>query len=180
MGRSKPLLPLGPKPAIRRCLDSILASGIRNIVVVVGARGAEIADALRGLPVNIVRNTRPKSEMADSVRSGLSALDVPSSGVLVCLSDHPLVSTKTLKAIVRVHLEDPEKIIIPVYNGRRGHPSLFPRSVIDEIFSSATLKDVVNKDQGRVRCVDVADEGVVLDMDTEEDYRDLMKKIGEE
>ena len=51
MGSSKPLLPLGPKPVIRHCLDIVFGSGIRDVVVVLGENGEAIAGEIDGMPV---------------------------------------------------------------------------------------------------------------------------------
>ena len=178
MGQPKQLLPLGNKPVIRHCLDNLVAAGIKNVVVVLGQGGSEILDSMKDLPVQIVFNENSDSEMAESVRIGLRALTQSSSGVLVHLSDHPLVSTGTLKSIVQCHLETPDKIIIPLYKGKKGHPSFFPKPVIDEVFVGLNLRDIINKDSSRIRFLDVDDEGVILDMDTKEDYERILKKMG--
>ena len=103
MGRSKQLLPLGPKPVIRHCLDSVIAAGITDIVVVLGAGGDEIQAAIDGMPVRTAVNNDPQSDMAGSVRLGLTQVAPESTGVLVCLSDHPLVSAGTISTIVDTH-----------------------------------------------------------------------------
>ena len=178
MGQPKQLLPLGNKLVIRHCLDNLVAAGIKDIVVVLSQRESETLNSMKDLPVQIVFNENPESEMAESVRIGLRTLTDFSTGVLVHLSDHPLVSAKTLKSIVQCHLEIPDKIIIPQYKGKRGHPSLFPKPVIDEIFVGLTLRDIIKRDSRRIKFLDVDDEGVILDMDTKEDYEKIPKKIG--
>jgi CTP:molybdopterin cytidylyltransferase MocA len=171
MGRSKQLLPLGPKPVICRCLDSVLDAGIQDIVVVLGAGSDKIAAAISGMPVRTIINNDPRSDMAESVRTGIRAMDGSPSGILVCLSDHPLVSAETIRTIVRQHHETPDSVIIPCHQGKRGHPTLFPNKIITEVFSGITLRDIIRNNSHKVRAIDVDDEGVVLDMDTEEDYR---------
>jgi molybdenum cofactor cytidylyltransferase len=170
MGRSKQLLPLGPSPVIRHCLDRIVASGLRDIVVVLGADLDGMAGAISGMPVRTVVNADPRSDMAGSVRLGLRQIDPASTGVLICLADHPLVLSGTIKGLVNVHHSGPDRILIPLYHGRRGHPTLFPRKAIDDIFIAETLRDVIASRADSVRTVDVDDEGVVLDLDTPEDY----------
>ena len=177
MGTSKQLLPLGDRPVIRHCYDAIADAGIRQVIVVIGARGNGIPDALHGTAATIVRNTVPGSQMADSVRTGLGAIDDRCSGVLICLSDHPLIAVGTYKAIINAHQEAPDRIVIPVYGGRRGHPSLFPPGAVQEIASGATLRDVIRMDASLLTLLDVADEGVVLDMDTDADYRRILEKF---
>lgn len=176
MGTSKQLLLLGNRPVIRHCADALAAAGMQDLVVVAGAEQTACAEALRGADARIVTNNVPGSQMADSVRTGLRAVDETVSGVLVCLADHPLVRSDTYRAIIETHQQSPEKIVIPAFGRRRGHPSLFPYSVISDIFFAASLRDIVHEDESRVLVVDVPDEGVVLDMDTEEDYRTVLNK----
>ena len=178
MGQPKQLLPLGNKTVIKHCLDNLVAAGIKNVVVVLGQGGSEILDSIKDLPVQIVFNENPESEMAESVRIGLRTLTDSSSGVLVHPSDHPLVSAETLKSIVQYYLETPDKIIVPLYKGKRGHPSLFPKPVTDEVFNGLNLRDIINRDSSRIRILSVDDEGVILDMDTREDYEKILKKMG--
>lgn len=178
MGQLKQLLPLHDKPIIRHCLDNLITAGIENIVAVLGYHGEEVLIAIQEMPVQIVLNKDQKSEMAESVKIGLRAIAENSSGVLVCLSDHPLISVETLKSLMQCFLETPDKIIIPLFKGKRGHPTLFPRNVIEEIFGGGTLRDIIQKDPDRLRYLDVQDEGVTLDMDTKEDYEKILKKIG--
>ena len=178
MGQPKQLLTLGNKTVIRHCLDNLAAAGIKDIVVVLSQRGSEILNSMKDLPVKIVFNENPESEMAESVRIGIRALSDSSTGVLVHLSDHPLVSVGTLKRLSQSHFETSDKIIIPLYKEKRGHPSLFPKPVISEIFVGLNLRDIINRDSGRIKLLDVDDEGVILDMDTKEDYDEILKKMG--
>ena len=164
------------KPIIRHCLDNLIAAGIKDIVVVLGPRVDKMLDSIKEIPIQIVFNRNPESEMAESVRIGLRAVAESSSGVLVCLSDHPLISVETLKSFIQCFLETPDKIIIPLYKGKRGHPTLFPRNIIKEIFEGNTLRDIIQTDKSRLRFLPVQDEGVILDMDTKEDYERILKK----
>jgi molybdenum cofactor cytidylyltransferase len=179
MGRIKQLLPLGNKPVISHCLDTLIASEINDIVVVLGQHRAEILRSLGALPhqVKIAYNDIPGSEMAESVRIGLGILKASSSGVLVCLSDHPMVSRETFKTLIGVHGKDPDKIIIPLYRGARGHPTLFPARVIREVLTGHTLREITSSHPEKVRYQEVEDEGVILDLDTVEDYRKLSEKM---
>ena len=178
MGRTKQLLLLDDKPVIRHCIDALFAADVADIVVVVSTADNGIAEALSGLPVTVAVNTTAGSDMAESVRTGFRVLDHSSSAVLVCLSDHPLVSPLSIMALMDMHNRFPDKIIIPCYQGRRGHPGLFPRTVLDEIFSKITLRDIVRKESGRVLELPGLDEGVVFDMDTRDDYERLVGLFG--
>ena len=177
MGTSKQLLRLGNKAVIRHCVDTLAAAGIGQVVVVCGAGQGACAAELMGTGASIVWNETKGSQMADSVRVGLRAVEETCPAVLVCLADHPLVRSSTYQAIIAAHKQSPERIIIPAFEGKRGHPSLFPFPVISDIFFQPTLRDLIREEGDRVLVVDVPDEGVVLDMDTREDYRAIADRF---
>lgn len=176
MGRLKQLLPLGEKPLILHCLDMLIAAGIEEIIVVLGPDHEKVEMAIAGYPVKVVINEMPGSDMAESIRAGFAAADVHSTGLLICLSDHPMVTADTVKALIAAHLTDPSKVIIPVYAGRTGHPSLFPAAALKEIFCKGNLREIISEDPDRVKWIDVPDEGIVIDIDTEEDYESAVRK----
>jgi molybdenum cofactor cytidylyltransferase len=176
MGKLKQLLPLADKSAVRHCLDAIISSGIADITVVIGPEHEALREEINGLPVRIAVNEKAGSEMAESVRAGLTSS--PSvTGVLVCLADHPLVSADTLRTLVGAHTGRPDKIVIPSFQGRRGHPCLFSADAARSVFSGMNLRQIIAADPSRIEYVGVDDEGVVLDMDTEEDYRVMLEKF---
>ena len=177
MGTSKQLLRLGTKSVIRHCVDPLVAAGITEIIVVSGADHDAYAGELNGTGARIVRNNAQDSQMADSVRVGLRALGAGCSGVFVGLADHPLVGCATYRTMVTAHHQSSERIIIPAFQGKRGHPSLFPLPVISGIFLLPILRDLIREQSDRLLVVDVPDAGVVLDMDTKEDYRSIAEKF---
>lgn len=174
MGTCKQLLPLPDRPAVCRCVESIAAAGIDDLVVVLGPEGEPIRNALRGLPVRFALNDDSGSDMAGSVRVGLEAVDRACPAIFVCLCDHPLVEPATLTAMGRHLDEHPDSIVIPVHNGRKGHPALFPRPILEEIRFLPTLREVIAGHRDKVRLLEVPDSGMLLDMDTPEEYRRLL------
>lgn len=179
MGQAKQLMLLRGRPVIRQCLETLVAAGLGPIVVVLGPQRQEIAAVISDLPATIVVNDDPSSDMAASVRIGLAALGEGCSGVLVYPADHPLVAPATIQAILEQHAEHPGAIIIPLYGGRKGHPTLFPARLLAELDGAASLREIIAQDPSRVRLLPVDDRGVVLDMDTREDYDRLRALLGE-
>ncbi len=170
MGSSKPLLPLGEKLVIHHCLDNLLAAGLRDITVVIRQDSKQIHDAVSSYPIRTTVNTDAQSDMAGSIRCGLVDLNPKATGVLVALVDHPLVQPSTLKKLRQYHLTNPNSILLPVFRHKKGHPVLFPVSVIKDIFELPTLRDIVRNNRSNTIDVDVDDRGVILDTDTPGDY----------
>lgn len=177
MGRSKQLLPLADKPVIRWCLDALLDAGLQDIIVVLGPTGQEITDHIKDYPLKIVWNKEPASDMAGSVKEGLKALNSKKSAILIFPVDHPMVAANAIKTIIETHANFPDKIIIPTYNNQKGHPAIFPRSIIEEIFTLPTLRDIIHKEPQRVHLVRIQDEGVLLNMNTPADHLKIQGKI---
>jgi CTP:molybdopterin cytidylyltransferase MocA len=175
MGRSKPLLPLGDKPVVRHCLETLLHGGVDEVILVVGLCGEAVVEAVVDLPVTVVRNPDPESEMADSVRCGLKAVSDSSDAVMVALVDHPLVKPATLRAILDHYARTSADIVLPTYRGRCGHPTLFARNVLEEIRLLSTLHEIVRRVPERVKTVPVQDSGVLIDMDTLKDYQKVLQ-----
>ncbi|HET6459452.1 MAG TPA: nucleotidyltransferase family protein [Syntrophales bacterium] len=176
MGTVKQLLPVHDRPAVVRCVENIRGSKIADVVVVVSPAGSEIIEALSGLPVAITVNALLGSDMAASVRTGLNAVDPFSTGIFICLCDYPLVTSATLSAMGILHNDVPDQIIIPMFQGRKGHPTLFPHFVLADLEGVATLRDILSLHKERILFFDVADEGTVLDMDTPEDYQKILER----
>ena len=175
MGSCKQLLPLDGKPIIAHCLESLLTAGIEELIVVVGSHGVEVARAASEYPVQVVLNADPEADMATSVRTGRQALSSTVTSVVVALCDYPLVKASTIAQLVETHLRHPHRIVIPCHDGRRGHPPLFPRQLLDALTDTLTLRDLVRSNQERVEHLPVDDRGVLLDIDTPNDYRRALK-----
>jgi CTP:molybdopterin cytidylyltransferase MocA len=177
MGRSKPLLPLGSRPVIIHCLENLIRAGIDDIIVVVGKGGDEIKEEIGLFPVKVVRNNIPDSDMSSSVRIGFAAIHPASTGVLICLADQPLVAAETFVSLRLSHTERPDRIIVPRFNGRRGHPPLLPEKIAGEIKTVPMLRDLIERHSQEVCYLEVHDEGVVLDMDTMEEYEKMVERF---
>jgi CTP:molybdopterin cytidylyltransferase MocA len=168
-GRLKQLLPYGDRTAVRRCAETLREGGVDRIVAVIAPRG-DLRAAFAGLPVHLMENADPESDMRASVQIGLGALGGEDDAILICLADHPLVRAATIRALAAEHCAHPGAIIAPGFRGRRGHPVLFPREALDGIAAGLTLREARDGWHGGVRQVDVDDEGVVIDVDTPEEY----------
>ncbi len=174
---NKSLLPLGHKPAIRWCLDTLLAAGLDDVVVVLSSTGTIIAEQIADLPVTLAWNIAPNSDMASSVLVGLAKANRAAEALLIFPADYPLVSPATIIMLLQNQAAHPDKIIIPAYQGRKGHPVIFPRPILAELGFHSTLRNVVRWDPQRLELVAVEDEAILLDMDTPEDYRRLQTVI---
>lgn len=171
MGVCKQTLPLGGKPVIVHCVDVLTEAGVVDITVVVGKYGSVIRQALGNLKVDVVEHGLTGADMADSVRTGLSAMGRLPAGVMICLSDHPLVTPETIGTLLTTQRVFPGDILIPGHRNRNGHPVIFPSELLAPIHQGGTLRDIIQANPERIRRIPVDDSGVIMDMDTPEDYQ---------
>lgn len=178
MGSCKQLLDLGGKTILARSLETLLAGGIREVVVVVSPAGDRVADQAARYPVRVVRNSDPEGDMAASIRTGRDALSSDVSGILIAQCDYPLITPETIGRLAREHALTPERIVIPCHDGRRGHPPLVPRRLLDLLEHPFILRDLLRAHQDLVRHLELPDQGILIDMDTPEDYRRIAALCG--
>jgi molybdenum cofactor cytidylyltransferase len=111
--------------------------------------------------------------MTTSLQYGLRAVAPECEGVLLTLVDHPAVSPATLERL----LEPPRPLLrIPRYQGKRGHPIWFSRTLIPEFLAlgvDGAARDVVHGHFGEAEFLDLDDPGVVADVDDPQAYREL-------
>jgi molybdenum cofactor cytidylyltransferase len=174
MGCLKQLLPIADEPAVRHCVRNILIAGINNIVVVLGHERWRVAAAVSDFPVCFAINNETNSDMARSVEIGFQSMPQHVSGVMVGLCDHPLVRPSTYRKLRNLHQKHPGNIFVPVYAGKGGHPSLFPRSLCQSVSSGKPLSHLLRKHAELVNRFHTGDPGVVYDMDTPRDYRKMV------
>ncbi len=180
MGRPKLLLPFGDELVIQHVARSVAAADVDETVVVVGYRRAEMETALSDLPVRVAFNLDyAQGEMLSSIQAGLRAASPAATAALVVLGDQPEVSTAVLNQIIATLRRAGDRICLPVYEGRRGHPIGLPRRFWPEVLAlsrDASLRDVIRRHQAEIVEVAVADDAVLADMDTPEDYARIMAR----
>ena len=174
MGRFKPLLPLNDEPVIERVLRVSKAAGIRQRVVVTGYNREALAPLLEKNGAVEVRNPRFEEGMFTSIQAGVSALPRNLDGFFVLPVDCPLVTKEVLAALEQSF--EPDKFSVPCYRGKKGHPLLIPamyRQAILRHDGTGGLKAITDKDYGKMKRIEVREEGVVMDMDTPRAYEKI-------
>jgi len=172
MGRPKALLKIHGQTFLENILNAISYSKADHSVVVLGHHRDEIVESLR--LQNPVFNPVYEQGMITSIKAGIQALHPGMDGALLFLVDHPVIVAETIDALIDSFI--PGRITLPKFEGRRGHPVLFARNVLEEILALPTTTGanaVLWKDPARVQEIAVKDRGVIIDIDTPEDYQQL-------
>jgi molybdenum cofactor cytidylyltransferase len=125
-GENKLLKDLGGRPLIRHVLDTIGTLDLSQLVVVLGTSAEQVAPLLPASAV-VVRNDRAGEGMGTSLAAGAFALDRSIAGAFVVLADMPFVTLADYQTLAAAFAaERGQAICIPLHQGKRGHPVLFP------------------------------------------------------
>lgn len=183
MGRFKPLLPLGDRCVIERVVHLFQHTGIEDILVVVGHRGDEIRRAVARLNVVCVENPDFAEGMLTSVRAGIRALSERCRAFFIHPADIPMVRRQTVKRLADAGEASSAAVLYPTFNGRRGHPTLIRSRLGPQILKwpgAGGLRCFLQGHDDESLELPVADEAVLLDLDTAGDYSRMLARLAGE
>jgi molybdenum cofactor cytidylyltransferase len=180
-GQPKQLLPVGGKTMLQHVVDVVLASPVDQTIVVLGHRAGEIGASVRqglptaaGKPADIVANEEWQAGLSTSVQAGLRAIKPDIQAALFVLADQPAITPGIIAALLGCYHETGAPIVVPTYEGKRGNPALFDRSLFAELMkvrNDQGGRQLIERYANRTEKVEVGSEAVLVDVDTEEDYQ---------
>jgi CTP:molybdopterin cytidylyltransferase MocA len=168
--------------------------GLKNVLVVTGYRAEEVTAEATRLGLSAVHNANFDQGMFSSAWTGLSAAR---GAALLLPVDAALVSPWAVLALIALwrsltSSEQERAIVLPVHQGRTGHPPLLGPEVIKKVLSgrdnlrsalaegwpadwserfSQGWSPLAPPRQGPIRFLELADAGVLTDIDTPADHQ---------
>ncbi|MBC7960472.1 MAG: nucleotidyltransferase family protein [Vallitaleaceae bacterium] len=173
---NKMALEIGSKSVISHLIETFYPT-CENIIVV----GGHYYDATAALvkqysKVKLVRNDQYELGMFTSIKVGVKEVQ---GDFFITPGDYPLVTKKTIEQM-RAHFEQSKQagteILIPTYLAQRGHPILLSSRLKEPLILESQDSSLrIFKDRYQVEELEVEDSGILLDIDSMEDYKDLVK-----
>jgi molybdenum cofactor cytidylyltransferase len=167
MGSPKALLPYQGRPFLEHLLEVVTHPKIGVRRVVLGAHAEPIAKEVHLSGDEIVINDEWEKGQLSSIQAAIRSLPSGTDGMLLCLIDHPLISMTLVGELIDEFYAKRAQILLPVYEGRRGHPVIFAASLYDELLRAPMDKGaraVVWAHAEEVREVRTTEEGCVLNL----------------
>jgi len=194
MGSPKALLAYQGRPFLEHLLEVTVHPKIGVRRVVLGAHAEPIAKNIALAADEIVINADWEKGQLSSIQAAIRSLPgfkeaapqkgreqqtqatphgTPhppqgTDGLLLCLIDHPLISGALVNYLVeQFYAAACTKIVLPAYEGRRGHPLIFPASLYEELLHAPEDKGaraVVWAHAGEVVEVPTEEEGCILNL----------------
>ena len=180
MGSPKALLPYQGRPFVEHLLEITVHPKIGVRRVVLGADAEPIAKSVALAAEEVVINADWEKGQLSSVQAAIRNLPTGTDGLLLCLIDHPLISGALVNELIEQFYVTRAKIVLPVYESRRGHPVIFPAALYEELLHAPMeqgARAVVWAHAEEVLEVPTNEEGCVLNLN---DPETLLRATGAE
>ena len=181
MGSPKQLLPWMGKTLFEQAVDTALTLKNHPLFVVVGAHQQQLLPLINPAITELVINSKWNNGMGTSIAVGIKTVlkRVPNAlGVLILLVDQPLIDRDYLSSFFFRYRPNKKQIIASSYeDGRLGVPALFDAFYFKELLQLSKdrgAKKLIEKYKNQV--VNISGGSLLTDVDTPEEYRDLLVK----
>ncbi|WMJ79758.1 nucleotidyltransferase family protein [Clostridium sp. MB40-C1] len=166
----KMTLEIENKTVIERAIDNMLS--VCSKVIVVGGYKIEKLEPImqKYENVDLVFNENFMDGMFSSVKKGFAC--IKEEKFFFTPGDYPLIDEKVYKSL----LNENGEIIIPTYNGRKGHPILMKNYLIKEVLEEnkySNLREFIGSKNPVL--LPVHNQGILLDIDTINDYNHILE-----
>ena len=182
MGTLKQLLPWQESTILETVLGNIASCRYVDdeIRVVLGAKAEKIRPVLHKHQdeidnLKIFENRDYKKGMLSSVRKGLMDLSENTEYIMLSLVDQPLITKEIYDQVLTELFQKRPEIMVPVTDGKRGHPLIFSVDYLDEVFKlpgPGGLRRLLDNNPEDIYHFPIDDERILIDLDYIEEYKE--------
>ncbi|MBU7577888.1 MAG: nucleotidyltransferase family protein [Flavihumibacter sp.] len=180
LGEAKQLLPYKGKSLLVQAVDTAVATGLRPVVVVLGARNEMMKQELTDKEVVIVLNEQWEEGMGSSLRCGLQKAQQvapETEGVIFMVCDQPYVSPDLLLQLIKTSEVSLKPIVASSYGEQSGTPAFFSNKLFPallEIKGDTGARKLIKQYAEEVATIPFPEGSI--DIDTPSDYQTLLKQ----
>jgi molybdenum cofactor cytidylyltransferase len=183
MGQPKQLLPFGERTILERVVDTLLAAGVGEVVVVLGHMAERVRAVLGDRPVRAVINESYRQGMLSSVKCGVGVVGTEYDAILIALGDQPHIECAVVSEVMHAYRAGNAGIVIPRYGEKKGHPIIISlqkyHEAIVNLPEDVGLNALMQEHADDVRLLDVATEDIIRDIDVPDDYTRELARFSE-
>lgn len=178
MGQNKLILKYRNLYLIEHIILAIKKSNCFSKIKIV-ARGKVLEDIAKKHNIEFIKNENAEKGQSESIKLGVKSLENSNSrAIMFFVADQPFLKSKQILKLVKIFEENQNKIIVPRVSGKRGNPVIFPKDISKELLDlegDIGGKFIIKKHEEKVIEVVMEDDIAFKDIDTIEQYNDLIK-----
>ncbi|HUS86715.1 MAG TPA: XdhC family protein [Bacteroidales bacterium] len=179
MKKQKLLLPYGRESIIGTIVQRNLDSKADEVLVVLGSDHERLMEALKGFKIHTIINEDYRKGMLSSVQKGIRALPEKVSAAIIFLGDQPMIQSWVIDKLIDTFVSKSKRIIIPVNDGKRGHPMLLDRRYFREILNlggKESLHTIISNHHEDIFEIEVNTTDILRDIDTIDEYENELNQ----
>lgn len=169
-GGNKLIQPLtDDKPIAVQAAENLLMA-IPNAIAVVRPTDRDLKQHLRHLPIRLIDNPHHLDGMSRSIVCGVRA-SPHASGWIIALADMPYIPAPVIEQVAAALLSGAD-IVVPVYQGQRGHPVGFSMMMQDKLLQlrgDQGARRILETYAALVRKIEVNSPEILIDIDQRPD-----------
>ncbi|MGH8209076.1 MAG: nucleotidyltransferase family protein, partial [Steroidobacteraceae bacterium] len=119
-GSAKQLVRIAGRPLLHSTVSRAVEVAGAAVIVVLGARAAELAPLLAHSPASMVINRDWREGIGSSIRTGVGQLPAACTGVMLVLVDQAAVTAEDLRRLATTWRRQPDHVVAAVYAGTMG------------------------------------------------------------
>jgi molybdenum cofactor cytidylyltransferase len=176
-GSAKQLVRIGDRPLLSLIAGRAAEVVGQALIVVLGARAAELTPLLKHSPGSVVINRDWREGLASSIRAGVARLPASCAGAMLVLADQACVTAEDLRRLAGAWRRQPLSVAAAQYGATAGAPAIFPQHLFGE------LRELKGDSGARMllkrhadRLVKVPMPSARFDLDTPDDLLELTSK----
>lgn len=165
---NKLLAPIDGQPIVAHAVETLLASDIDGVTVIIGWEGDRVHDAVQDLEVEVHENPDYNEGQSTSVRRGVRrAADHDADAVLIALGDMPDIDPSSVDLLISTYEYGVADIVAAAADGDRGNPVLFDSGFFERLIAvdGDTGGRSIIAEADDVVAVETGDNGVLYDID---------------
>jgi molybdenum cofactor cytidylyltransferase len=133
-GPPKQLLPYRGTTMLGWVVDQAQrAAGLDEVVVVLGRAADQVREQVDFGDARVVENPVFGEGCSSSYRAGIGALNSASAAIMIILGDRPEVTFEIIDRLANEWREQDAPIALCSYQGRKGHPMIFAKSMFAQL-----------------------------------------------
>ena len=174
MARDKLLLEIGGMPVVERVVRAAKSSLLDDIILVY--QNNRVKEIGKQYGVRTVYNDSAHEGQSAAVKLGVRESRPDTDAFMFLVGDQPFLDPATINTLIDQSTKNPQQIIVPVYNGKRGNPAIFPSIFRDDLLAIEGDRGgrvLIEKMGDRVKLVVIENSIANIDIDTQEDYEQI-------
>lgn len=178
MADEKLLLPIDGLPLVEYAIRAARSSCLDEISLI--CRHDGIAQIGVRYLVKIVHNEHALEGQSAAIKLGVVNAHREAEALMFLVGDQPFLTHLVINTLIDSWKETPGHIIVPLYNGKKGNPVIFPGRFKNDLLTlsgDSGGRTIIEENGDRVKLVEIADVRAGFDIDTKEDYARVNRSI---